>query len=410
MASFRVQFLGCKVSYSDAQDVRERLLHDGHDEVADGAELAIVNTCCVTREAVRKSRQSVARAARTHRRVYVTGCAANLATNAFDGIAHNVVVVRERSELTPGAVSADVGALGCVRDDARVDRIRAFVKVQDGCSFSCAFCVVPLVRGESRSRRSAAVLDEIWRRVAQGHREVVLTGINLGCYRDRESGFTLARLIREAGAIPGLARLRISSIEVNHLSDELMAAIWETPNVSRHLHVPLQSGDDTVLRSMKRRYSAQTYLRRVEAAVGFNLTTDVIVGFPDEDERAFRNTLGVVEEAGITKCHVFPYSPRPGTETANEDPVPPQVKKERSARLREASRRASLEHWRTKVGREDEVLIDRPGRGYGDDYSPWLVDGPVGELVRVRGCAVTEEGILAASTPRDRARLNARSG
>jgi threonylcarbamoyladenosine tRNA methylthiotransferase MtaB len=130
----------------------------------------------------------------------------------------------------------------------------------------------------------------------------------------------------------------------------------------------------------------------------FNLTSDVIVGFPAEDDRAFENTLRVVEEAGLTKVHVFPYSPRPGTGTAAEDTVPRQVKKERSARLRAASRAACLAHWRAKVGREDVVLVDRPGRGYGDDYSPWLVPeaSPVGELVRVRGAAVSESGILAA--------------
>jgi threonylcarbamoyladenosine tRNA methylthiotransferase MtaB len=271
------------------------------------------------------------------------------------------------------------------------------VKIQDGCSFSCNFCVVPLVRGASRSRRAADVLREVSRRVAQGHREVVLTGINLGCYRDREAGYRLARLVREVGAVPGLARLRLSSIEVNHVTDELVAALRETRTVSRHLHVPLQSGDDGVLRDMARRYTARAYLARVEPLRGdFNLTSDVIVGFPSEDERAFGNTLEVVREAGITKVHVFPYSPRPGTATAERDSVPPAVKKERSARLREASRAASLERWQTKVGAEDTVLVDRPGRGYGDDYSPWLVDAPVGELVRVRGAGVSEEGILAA--------------
>jgi threonylcarbamoyladenosine tRNA methylthiotransferase MtaB len=171
----------------------------------------------------------------------------------------------------------------------------------------------------------------------------------------------------------------------------------ETPTVSRHLHVPLQSGDDGVLRAMARRYDARGYLARVRPLrEDFNLTSDVIVGFPNEDERAFRNTLRVVEEAGITKVHVFPYSPRPGTLTEREDCVSAAVKKERSARLRTASHEALLARWRTKVGREDLVLVDRPGRGYGDDYSPWLVDAPVGALVRVRGAAVSEEGILAA--------------
>jgi threonylcarbamoyladenosine tRNA methylthiotransferase MtaB len=396
MATFSVDFLGCKVSHADAQAVRERLLADGHEERAGGGDVAVLNTCCVTHEALRKSRHAASRAARTHRRVYVTGCGAGLSADAFAGLPENVVVVARRSEETPAFVAGDVGPIACVQADARLDRVRAFVKVQDGCSFSCHFCVIPRVRGASRSRRAAAVLAEVRRRVEQGHREVVLTGINLGCYRDREAGYDLARLIREAGAVPGLARLRLSSIEVNHLTPALVEALRETPSVARHLHVPLQSGDDGVLRAMARRYDARTYLRRVGLAAGFNLTTDVIVGFPGEDERAFGNTLRVVEETGATKVHVFPYSPRPGTVTAGADPVPAPAKRERSARLRALSHEACLRRWRGKVGAADVVLVDRPGRGYGDDYSPWLVDAPVGELVRVRGCAVTPEGILAA--------------
>jgi threonylcarbamoyladenosine tRNA methylthiotransferase MtaB len=397
MATFSVRFLGCKVSHVDAHEIRERLLADGHDQRDDGADVAIVNTCCVTNEAVAKSRKEAARAARTHGRVYVTGCGANLASTAFAGLPDNVVVVARRSEETPSFIAGDVGAIGCVQADARLDRIRAFVKVQDGCSFSCNFCVIPLVRGASRSRRAVEVLREVERRVAQGHREVVLTGINLGCYRDREQRFDLPRLVRAVGATPGLERLRLSSIEINHVNDALIQALRETPTVARHLHVPLQSGDDGVLRAMGRRYTTTTYLRRLAPlADEFNLTSDVIVGFPDEDERAFANTLRTARRAGLTKIHVFPYSPRPGTVTERRDPVPPAEKKVRGARLRAVSHEACLARWRTKIGREDIVLVDRAGRGYGDDYSPWLVDAPVGTFVRVRGAAVTEEGIVAA--------------
>src|SRR5215208_4516432 len=334
VATFSVRFLGCKVSHVDAQEIRERLLADGHSELDDAADVAVVNTCCVTHEAVRKSRHAASRAARTHRHVYVTGCGASLSTDGFAGLPENVVVVARRSEDTPTVVARDVGAIGCVHADARLDRVRAFVRVQDGCTFSCAFCVIPQVRGASRSRAADAVLREVRRRVGHGHREIVLTGINLGCYR--------------------------------------------------------------VLRAMGRRYAPATYLRRLERFGDFNLTTDAIVGFPGEDEGAFRRTLAVVGAAGITKVHVFPYSPRPGTATAAADTVAAEVKRERGARLREASLVASLARWREKLGREDVVLVDRPGRGYGDDYSPWLVEGMVGELVRVRGAEVTEEGIRAA--------------
>ena len=327
--------------------------------------------------------------------MYLTGCAANLDGTAFAGLPENVIVVRRTSEATPSFVAGDVGAIGCVRADARLERTRAFVKIQDGCSFSCRFCVVPIVRGGTRSRSASAIIAEVRRRVVQGHREVVLTGINLGLFRDSESRWRLPRLVREIGAVDGLARLRLSSIEVNHVDAELVAALRETPVVGRHLHVPLQSGDDRVLRAMARRYSVATYLRKLEPLAGFNLTTDAIVGFPGEDDGAFANTLAAVDRAGITKVHVFPYSPRPGTATAADDPVPAHVKKERAARLRSVSDEACRRRWAAKLGREDLVLVDRPGRGYGDDYSPWLVDAAVGELVRVRAAAVIEEGIVA---------------
>ena len=396
MASFSVGFLGCKVSYADAQAVRERLLADGHVEAQGGGDVAVVNTCCVTHEAISKSRQAVSRAARAHRRVYVTGCGANLA-GAFESATENVTVLAVASEDVPAAVAGDVGAIGCVQAEARLERTRAFVKIQDGCSFSCAFCVIPLVRGGTRSRRAAAVLAEIERRVAQGHREIVLTGVNLGCFRDRDAGFALPRLVREAGSMPGVDRLRLSSIEVNHLSDDLIASMRETPSVSRHLHVPLQSGDDDVLRAMRRRYTSGQYVAKLSALRDFNLTADAIVGFPGETDHAFARTLDVVERSGITRVHAFPYSPRPGTATADADTVPASVKKERSARLRALSDDLERRRWHARVGSTDRVLVDRPGRGYGADYTPWLLDGAIGELVHARAVGVSEEGILAVA-------------
>jgi threonylcarbamoyladenosine tRNA methylthiotransferase MtaB len=241
------------------------------------------------------------------------------------------------------------------------------------------------------------VLAEIERRVEQGHREIVLTGVNLGCFRDRDEGYALPRLVREAGSVPGVERLRLSSIEVNHLTEELVAALRETATVSPHLHVPLQSGDDVVLRAMARRYSAGQYLAKVQPLRDFNVTADVIVGFPGEDEEAFARTLEVVRAAGITRVHVFPYSPRPGTATAAADTVAPAEKRERGRRLRALSAELSRRRWATKVGSVDRVLVDRPGRGYGDDYTPWLVDGEVGQLVRARAVGVCEEGILAVA-------------
>ncbi len=398
MATFSTRFLGCKVSFADAQAIRERLLVDGHDEVPEGGEIQVVNTCCVTHEAVSKSRQAAARAARTARTVYVTGCASNL-EGAFATAAPNVVVTRRTGDEAAAFVAGDVGAIGCVNAEHRLDRVRAFVKIQDGCSFSCAFCVIPLVRGGTRSRTAEAVLTEVRRRVAQGHREIVLTGVNLGCFRDRAAGFTLARLVREAGETPGLERLRLSSIEVNHVDEDLVAALVEMPTVSPHLHVPLQSGDDGVLRAMGRRYTAAQFERRLAPLAGLNLTTDVIVGFPVEDDRAFERTLGLVEQLGMTKVHVFPYSPRPGTRTAADDTVPAEVKRERGARLRALSDELCRRRWESRIGSSDRVLVDRPGRGYANDYTPWLVreTAEVGTFVEARAVGVAPEGVLAVA-------------
>lgn len=398
MATFTTRFLGCKVSFADEQAIRERLLADGHTELRGEADVVVINTCCVTNEAVSKSRQAAAQAARSHKRVYVTGCAANLSANAFVGLADNVRVVARRSEDAAEAIAGDVGALGCVQAEHRLDRVRAFVRIQDGCSFSCAFCVIPLVRGATRSRSAEAVLGEIRRRAAQGHREVVLTGVNLGCFRDRAAGMTLAGLIQEAGAIDGLDRLRLSSIEINHVTPDLIDAMRDTPVVARHLHVPLQSGDDGVLRDMGRRYTIGVFRSRIGPLEDFNLTTDVIVGFPTEDEAAFANTLAAVANADITKVHVFPYSPRPGTRTAAHDPVSPSIKKERSARLRAESEVACKARWRSRIGTHDVVLVDRPGLGYAADYTPWFIDAPLGAMVPARAVDVSGEGVVAVAT------------
>ena len=327
----------------------------------------------------------------------MTGCGARLSDSAFAGLPANVTVVAGQIEDAVETVAGDVGAIGCVQAEARLDRVRAFVKIQDGCSFSCAFCVIPLVRGATRSRSAAAVLAEIRRRVAQGHREVVLTGVNLGCFRDRAAGYTLARLIREAGAVEGLERLRLSSIEINHVTDDLIAALRETPTVGPHLHVPLQSGDDDVLRAMRRRYTVERYLRTAERLADFNLTADVIVGFPAEDDAAFERTRrdrarGRADEAprlpvlaAARHEHRRRRSRFPGREEGARRPAAGALGRSLPRPL--AGEDRSARTWCSSTG---------PGRGYGADYTPWLVEAPVGELVRVRGRAVTEEGVLAA--------------
>ena len=380
MSGFAAEFLGCKVSMTDAQAIREELAAAGHAEVDPArAPVRIVNTCCVTAEAVAKSRKAVRRAARTAERVLVTGCGANLQGAAFEDVAENVTVVRGTPEAVPRIVAGWVGDLGCAGPRPAFPRTRAYVKIQDGCSFTCSYCVIPQVRGKSRSRRGADVLADVARRARQGHREVVLTGINLGCFRDREAGMRLPDLLAAAAQVDGIDRVRLSSIEVNHVSDALLDAMAQ-PGVARHLHVPMQSGDDGVLAAMRRRYTAEAFLRAMrrarERVPGVNLTTDVIVGHPAEDGAAFERTLDAVRAAGFTRVHVFPYSPRPGTADEASDPVPAAVKAERSRRLRDLAERQARAHRRALRGTRQLVLVEtETGRGYADDYTPLVVPG-----------------------------------
>jgi threonylcarbamoyladenosine tRNA methylthiotransferase MtaB len=223
------------------------------------------------------------------------------------------------------------------------------------------------------------VLEEARRRIAQGHRELVVSGVNLGLYRDREAGAALPDVLQALAELEGIARVRLPSIEVNHLSLRLCEALGH-PRVCPHLHLPLQSGDDAVLRAMRRRYDVATYARRVERArervPGLNLTGDVIVGFPAEDGEAFARTVAAVEALQFSRLHVFPYSPRPGTRTAGLDPVPAAVKRRRAARLRALSDRLGHARRAARVGLLDRVLVERvagDGRlhGYGADYTAY---------------------------------------
>ena len=257
-------------------------------------------------------------------------------------------------------------------------RTRGFLKVQDGCDCQCAYCIIPTVRGAARSRPASAVLREARRRVANGQPELVMTGISVGDYRDPERGLELGELMTEVARVPGVQRVRLSSVEVIHVKDSLVKALTEEPKVCPHLHVPLQSGDDGVLKAMGRHYSAEEYLRTISelraAVPDVNVTTDVIVGFPTEDDPAFARTLDAIDAAGISRVHAFPYSPRPGTAAeALGDRVSPEEKKNRSRELRGRSEVRSRHHRTAKLGRLERVLADKVAdsqvSGYTADYT-----------------------------------------
>jgi threonylcarbamoyladenosine tRNA methylthiotransferase MtaB len=395
---FSVRFLGCKVSQADAGLIRDALRDAGHRETTpEAADVHVVNTCALTVEAERKSRRQVGRGARAGR-VFVAGCAVNL--NAAQFVAPGVTRLPGSADRAAQEIVEILGGArptACADDTPRAPgRTRAFLKVQNGCDQRCAFCIIPTTRGPAESRPMARILSEARRRLAEGHPELVLTGINIGTYCDPGGGGDLPDLVRVLGRLEGLARLRISSVEPGDVSPRLVEAIAEMPVVAPHLHVPLQSGDPGVLSAMGRSYGLGAYLdacQRARAAIpGLNLTTDAIVGFPGEDEEAFRSTARVVEDLGMGKVHVFPYSPRPGTPAAEMEGRPhPDVLRERSRRLRDLSDRLGLAHRAGRVGSRDRVLVEAAHEdgtlgGLGADYTRFVLPAGCarpGEIVEV---------------------------
>jgi threonylcarbamoyladenosine tRNA methylthiotransferase MtaB len=418
VTSFAVKFLGCKVSQADAMLARAALLKAGHAEAPEAeAELHVINTCCITSEAESKSRQSVRRSLRDGhaepgRRAFVSGCAVNLRAGQFAEIDSRVRPFVGTAEDVAGAIAADLGACADLEHDvlarqpvAPAARTRGFVKVQDGCDCHCAYCIIPTVRGSARSRPASAVVSEVRRRVAEGQPEMVMTGISVGDYRDPERGLELGELMLEVARVPGVERVRLSSVEVIHVKESLIRALATEPKVCPHLHVPMQSGDDRVLRDMGRHYTAAQYQRHIgllrSAAPHVNVTTDVIVGFPTEDQAAFARTLTAIDAAGITRVHAFSYSPRPGTVAqALGDRVGTEDKKRRSRELRGHAEVRSRHHRAAKLGGRERVLIDKVAAtqcsGYTADYTRCYLPagaGARGELVDVRCLELHADGI-----------------
>lgn len=389
-ATYDVEFLGCKISHTDAQTIGDALHAAGHVEGREASgpiNVGVVNTCCITGEAEKKSRKRVRRmldGVDSDGSVFVTGCGAANNPQQFTGIDERVTVLSGAASLAASAIveAADaLAGLGCRGPRAGVApghepgkthrRARAFVKVQDGCNFSCSYCIVPAVRGEPRSRSLKAILEEVRRRAENGQREIVLTGVNIGLYRDSEQRAGLDALLLAVAEVDEVVRVRISSIESNHVNKRLIEAMAAHPKVCPHLHIPMQSGDDGVLSAMSRHYDTRRYARTIAAARSalpeLNLTTDIIVGYPIEDDESFERTLRFAHDMGFTKVHAFPFSERPGTRAVeHRDPVDRAVKAERSLRLREQADQLALAHRARMVGSDDEIIIEaRSALGYG---------------------------------------------
>jgi threonylcarbamoyladenosine tRNA methylthiotransferase MtaB len=413
MATAAFTTLGCKVNQYETQRILESFEARGFTIVpfTQPADVYVINTCSVTQAGESKSRQAIRRAARQNpqAKVIATGCAGEMAARQGRALEAADLVVPNPDKLKTldhllQTYPEFVRQLACVGRAAagarRAGRTRATVKLQDGCDMYCSYCSVPYTRPRQFSRPAAEVTEEVRRLAARGYREVVLTGVLIGSYgpKDGSGGPDLVGLVARLAEIDGIERIRLSSVEVGAVGDDLLGLMRREPKVCPHLHIPLQSGDDRVLRDMNRPYSRARYLdlcRRAQESVhDLAITTDIMVGFPTEDEEAFENTLEVVQRVGFLRAHVFRYSPRPGTPAAAMgDPVHGRVKTERSKRAAAAAAATSLAHRRRFLGREMRVLVERPSPrtgllcGFTDNYIETHFAGPPhlsGQLVTVR--------------------------
>jgi len=420
MPVFKTVTLGCKVNQYETEYLRQGLLRAGFQEALahEPADLCIVNTCTVTLESDYKSRKIIRALARENPRteIIVMGCYAARAPQELARLPRVIHVMTDKSRLAE--LVTQLGRIDPPSGIASFDRLhRAYVKVQDGCTMDCAYCIVPKVRPTLLSRPADQVVEEVRRLVEAGHREVVLTGIHLGFYgvdlRPSGNGRTdLASLVRRILSVEGEFRVRLSSLEAAEVRPELLEMMAEhADRICPHLHIPLQSGSDAVLARMRRRWTAREFLarcaeirRRLDEPA---ITTDVIVGFPGESEADFEASCRVVREAEFSRVHVFRFSAREGTEAAGlPQQLPPPVKRRRAEALVAIGRELRLAYARKLVGRHLQVVgetltQDRPGilSGTADRYVTVQFPGGVemmDRIVRVTADRVLDDGVIAA--------------
>jgi len=376
--------LGCKLNQSETNAIQREFTQRDYDILPFGepADISVINTCTVTNQADSKSRSAVRKAVKASPdgRVVVTGCYAQIRPDEVEAIegVNLILGTAEKHHLfdyldqtndreEPLIFVDECGEVDSYDESLFVSsssRTRAFLKVQEGCNYYCSYCIIPFARGKARSRSYENAIDEAKRLVDEGFREIVLTGINVGTYRYQNGRiYLLHNLLSGLSDIDGLERIRVSSIEPNTVTDELLYLVKERENICPHLHVPFQSGSDTILASMQRKYKYKEYLEVMQriaailpdAAIG----TDIIVGHPGEAEAEFQETEKRVAELPFTYLHVFRYSPREGTVAARmTDQVPEPVKKERSAVLRKIGIKKKQKYAQRFVGQTLPVLIE----------------------------------------------------
>jgi threonylcarbamoyladenosine tRNA methylthiotransferase MtaB len=385
MSGLDIVTFGCRLNLTESEIVR------AHAAAAGLTDAVIVNTCAVTAEAERQARQAIRRARRERpdAQIIVTGCAVQIdparyaAMPEIDRVLGNTEKLAATSFLPAGAGASRVAVadIMAVREtsshlvDGFDGHTRAFIQVQQGCDHRCTFCIIPYGRGNSRSLPIGEIVGQVGAVVAAGYREVVLSGVDITAFgADLPGRPTLGQLARRLLAlVPDLPRLRLSSLDPVEIDDELWRLIAKEPRLMPHLHLSLQSGDDLVLKRMKRRHSRADALAACRRArtlrPGITLGADIIAGFPTESAAMFENTLALIGECGLTHLHVFPYSARQGTPAARMPQLPGQVIRERAARLREAGATLRRTWLAGQIGDTVAVLIERDGSGRSEHYA-----------------------------------------
>jgi len=384
--------LGCRLNFAESETLAAL--------APDGEPWVIVNSCAVTNEAVRQTRQAIRRAARRRpdARILVTGCAAELDPAALQAMPEVDRVVGNAEKLLNPFVSSEVEtrpstALGTnggagVKTPVPaglIHRVKSFVAVQSGCDHRCTFCAIWRARGPSRSLPFEAIRDACQRELDRGTKEIVLTGVDITDY-EGGLGFLCQRLL---GALPRLQRLRLSSLDSIEIDDALFELIAGEPRLMPHFHLSLQAGDDMILKRMKRRHSRADAVRiveRVKAARGnATIGADLIAGFPTETEEMALNSLKLLDDCDVVSAHIFPFSPRPGTPAARMPQLPAGTVKARAARLREAASARRSRWLGSLVGTRQRVLLEGGGKGHSDGFAPVRIDGAErGEIVDAR--------------------------
>lgn len=413
--------LGCKVNAYETEAIWQLFKQAGYAraEFEEEADVYLINTCTVTNTGDKKSRQVIRRAIRHNPDavIAVTGCYAQTSPAEVAAIPGVDIVVgtQGRDKLTEYvdkflAERQPINAVGNIMKQRQyeeldvpefTDRTRAFLKIQEGCNNFCTFCIIPWAKGLSRSRKPENVLNQARQLVDAGYKEIVLTGIHTGGYGDDFENYKLADLLWDLDKIEGLKRVRISSIEASQIDERVMEVLNASEKMCRHLHIPLQAGDDEVLKRMRRRYTTAEFKEKIhmlhEVMPHVAITTDMIVGFPGETEEQFENGYRFVEELNMVRLHVFPYSKRTGTPAARmPDQVPEEVKHERVRKLIELSDRLSMKYAQTFVGDVVEVIPEQRYKedpssdlfmGYSDNYLQVVFPASeemVGKVCRVR--------------------------